>query len=201
MFSHDFQDVCLGWSKKQTIDSLLQKSGYSGRINSEVRNRIRLTRYRSEKVTLPYSEYRTRKAMRLSQQHNHHRSMMNKGALSTAGAVDAAHGHGQGPSDNSGHAHVRHLANGLLPNNPGHGGHGHGHSPHGHGSTNSPMKSTLVLPPNGNVMGGGGANASPVSAGGSSSNWNNSAAANSYRRSGASPRRNLNSSLSDSHPL
>lgn len=152
------------WSKKQTIDSLLQKSGYSGRINSEVRNRIRLTRYRSEKVTMPYSEYRNRRAAMRGLQHshgghNHHRSLMNKGAA----AVDS--------SD------VRHLANGGIPNQ----GHGHTHS-------NSPMKSTLVLPPNGNVMGG-------------SSSSGSSVAANSYRRSGASPRRNLNNSLSDSHPL
>jgi len=49
------------WTKKQTIDSLLHKSGYTGRINSEVRNRIKLTRYKSEKVTLSYTEYRNRK--------------------------------------------------------------------------------------------------------------------------------------------
>jgi len=47
-----------GWDRLQTIDSLLRKGGFQGQITSDVRHSIKLTRYRSEKVALSYSEYR-----------------------------------------------------------------------------------------------------------------------------------------------
>ncbi|GFR66467.1 AMME syndrome candidate gene 1 protein homolog [Elysia marginata] len=46
-----------GWDKIQTIDSLLRKGGYKGPITPEVRKSIRLTRYRSEKITIAYNDY------------------------------------------------------------------------------------------------------------------------------------------------
>ncbi|XP_019645045.1 PREDICTED: AMMECR1-like protein [Branchiostoma belcheri] len=46
-----------GWDRIQTIDSLLRKGGYKGLITNDVRRSIRLTRYRSEKMTVGYAEY------------------------------------------------------------------------------------------------------------------------------------------------
>ncbi|PVD18360.1 hypothetical protein C0Q70_20909 [Pomacea canaliculata] len=46
-----------GWDRIQTIDSLLRKGGFKGPITPEVRKAIRLTRYRSEKITVSYSDY------------------------------------------------------------------------------------------------------------------------------------------------
>ena len=45
------------WSKLQAIDSLLRKGGYRDAITEEVRQNIRLVRYRSEKMTISYEEY------------------------------------------------------------------------------------------------------------------------------------------------
>ena len=47
----------LGWDIVQTIDSLLRKGGYRGIINNDVRKNLRLTRYKSEKITIGYGEY------------------------------------------------------------------------------------------------------------------------------------------------
>ncbi|KAM9042322.1 nuclear protein AMMECR1 isoform X2 [Balaenoptera acutorostrata] len=46
-----------GWDHIQTIDSLLRKGGYKAPITNEFRKTIKLTRYRSEKMTLSYAEY------------------------------------------------------------------------------------------------------------------------------------------------
>uniref|UniRef100_A0A2R8M334 AMMECR nuclear protein 1 n=1 Tax=Callithrix jacchus TaxID=9483 RepID=A0A2R8M334_CALJA len=68
----NFEDVCVcymcltdilsgrlstGWDHIQTIDSLLRKGGYKAPITNEFRKTIKLTRYRSEKMTLSYAEY------------------------------------------------------------------------------------------------------------------------------------------------
>eukprot|EP00074_Homo_sapiens_P063481 XP_011510256.1 AMMECR1-like protein isoform X4 [Homo sapiens] len=45
------------WDQIQTIDSLLRKGGFKAPITSEFRKTIKLTRYRSEKVTISYAEY------------------------------------------------------------------------------------------------------------------------------------------------
>ncbi|CAI9736873.1 Hypothetical predicted protein [Octopus vulgaris] len=50
-----------GWDRLQTIDSLLRKGGYKGLISTEVRKNVHLTRYRSEKVTVSYSDYVSQK--------------------------------------------------------------------------------------------------------------------------------------------
>lgn len=49
------------WDRIQTIDSLLRKGGYKGIITSEVHKNVRLTRYRSEKITVSYSDYVSQK--------------------------------------------------------------------------------------------------------------------------------------------
>ncbi len=41
----------------ETIDSLLRKGGFKGHISNDMRHRIKLTRYRSEKITVSYEEY------------------------------------------------------------------------------------------------------------------------------------------------
>ncbi|NXA45985.1 AMMR1 protein, partial [Nothocercus julius] len=46
-----------GWDHIQTIDSLLRKGGYKAPITNEFRKTIKLTRYRSEKMTMSYPEY------------------------------------------------------------------------------------------------------------------------------------------------
>ncbi|KAL9647228.1 hypothetical protein ABK040_012580 [Willaertia magna] len=46
-----------GWSKEEALNSLIRKSGYKGKINSELLKEIELERYRSSKVSLSYEEY------------------------------------------------------------------------------------------------------------------------------------------------
>ncbi|RHZ76493.1 hypothetical protein Glove_197g43 [Diversispora epigaea] len=45
------------WTKEETIDSLLRKSGYNGRITDRIRGRVVLTRYQSAKHNITYDEY------------------------------------------------------------------------------------------------------------------------------------------------
>lgn len=46
-----------GWNKIQTIDSLLRKGGYKGKVTEEFRRTIILTRYQSHKSHASYAEY------------------------------------------------------------------------------------------------------------------------------------------------
>ncbi|CAN8317163.1 unnamed protein product [Cochlearia groenlandica] len=46
-----------GWTKIESIDSLVRKSGYNGEITEAVRRRIQLTRYQSTLFSMHYSEY------------------------------------------------------------------------------------------------------------------------------------------------
>ncbi|XP_037125894.1 AMME syndrome candidate gene 1 protein [Syngnathus acus] len=46
-----------GWDHIQTIDSLLRKGGYKAPITNDFRKTIKLTRYRSEKMTMGYADY------------------------------------------------------------------------------------------------------------------------------------------------
>ncbi|XAR53519.1 hypothetical protein NMG60_11022108 [Bertholletia excelsa] len=46
-----------GWTKMETIDSLMRKAGYNGTITESLRKRVRLTRYQSTLFTMHYSEY------------------------------------------------------------------------------------------------------------------------------------------------
>ncbi|XP_057462983.1 uncharacterized protein At2g38710-like [Actinidia eriantha] len=46
-----------GWTKTETIDSLMRKAGYNGTITESLRKRIQLTRYQSTLFTMHYSEY------------------------------------------------------------------------------------------------------------------------------------------------
>lgn len=54
-----FTVICTfsGWDILQTIDSLLRKGGFKGPIDHDVRRSLKLTRYRSEKLTLGYNDY------------------------------------------------------------------------------------------------------------------------------------------------
>lgn len=45
------------WSKLQAVDSLLRKGGFKDTITEEIRQSLRLVRYRSEKITITYEEY------------------------------------------------------------------------------------------------------------------------------------------------
>lgn len=46
-----------GWNHQETIDTLIRKSGYKGRINNHLREAISLTRYQSSKAALSYDEW------------------------------------------------------------------------------------------------------------------------------------------------
>ncbi|KAG4066283.1 hypothetical protein HA402_000507 [Bradysia odoriphaga] len=46
-----------GWDQIQTIDALLRKGGFLGRITPEIRQYLQLIRYRTQKVEMGYSEY------------------------------------------------------------------------------------------------------------------------------------------------
>ncbi|KAM0945668.1 putative AMMECR1 domain-containing protein [Dioscorea sansibarensis] len=46
-----------GWTKVETIDSLMRKTGYSGPITESLRECIHLTRYQSTLYTMRYTDY------------------------------------------------------------------------------------------------------------------------------------------------
>ncbi|OVA10006.1 AMMECR1 domain [Macleaya cordata] len=46
-----------GWTKTETIDSLMRKAGYNGVITESLRKQIHLTRYQSTIYTMNYSDY------------------------------------------------------------------------------------------------------------------------------------------------
>lgn len=46
-----------GWTQKETLFRLIQKSGYGGRITLDLLRSIRCTRYQSSKVKLTFEEY------------------------------------------------------------------------------------------------------------------------------------------------
>ncbi|SCV71927.1 BQ2448_4621 [Microbotryum intermedium] len=47
-----------GWTQLEAIDSVIRKSGYSGRITQEIRNSLRLARYQSKKVHVTWEEWK-----------------------------------------------------------------------------------------------------------------------------------------------
>ena len=49
--------VLAEWDHVQTVDSLMRKAGHKGLITGDLRKRIRLVRYRSEKMSLAFSQY------------------------------------------------------------------------------------------------------------------------------------------------
>ncbi|WOL06306.1 hypothetical protein Cni_G15038 [Canna indica] len=46
-----------GWTKTETIDSLMRKAGYNGSISESLRNRLRIRRYQSSLYTMQYRDY------------------------------------------------------------------------------------------------------------------------------------------------
>lgn len=46
-----------GWTKLETVDSLVRKAGYTGPITESMRRKFRITRYQSSLYTMHYSEY------------------------------------------------------------------------------------------------------------------------------------------------
>ncbi|KAI9141384.1 AMMECR1 domain-containing protein, partial [Paraphysoderma sedebokerense] len=46
-----------GWTKVETIDSLVAKAGYYGRIDDDLRENISLRRYQSSKCEVDWNEY------------------------------------------------------------------------------------------------------------------------------------------------
>ncbi|RWW06874.1 hypothetical protein BHE74_00042655 [Ensete ventricosum] len=46
-----------GWTKIETIDSLMRKAGFNGTINESLRKRLHVTRYQSTLYTMHYSDY------------------------------------------------------------------------------------------------------------------------------------------------
>ncbi|KAJ3681726.1 hypothetical protein LUZ60_014299 [Juncus effusus] len=46
-----------GWSKVETIDSLMRKAGYNGVINESIRKKLHVTKYQSTLYTMHYADY------------------------------------------------------------------------------------------------------------------------------------------------
>ncbi len=46
-----------GWTKQEAIDSAIRKAGFNGKITDDIRNALRVRRYRSQKVSRTYDEY------------------------------------------------------------------------------------------------------------------------------------------------
>nr|CAD1845027.1 unnamed protein product [Ananas comosus var. bracteatus] len=46
-----------GWTKIETIDSLMNKAGYYGFVNESLRKKLHVTRYESTLYTMHYSDY------------------------------------------------------------------------------------------------------------------------------------------------
>jgi uncharacterized protein (TIGR00296 family) len=46
-----------GWTKHETVDSLIRKSGYNGPITESIRRKLRITKYQSSLYTMHYSDY------------------------------------------------------------------------------------------------------------------------------------------------
>jgi uncharacterized protein (TIGR00296 family) len=46
-----------GWTKIETVDSLVRKAGYMGPLTESMRCKFRITRYQSSLCTMHYSEY------------------------------------------------------------------------------------------------------------------------------------------------
>lgn len=47
-----------GWTKVEAIDSAIQKAGYDGKINDELRKSLHVRRYQSEKASLHYADWK-----------------------------------------------------------------------------------------------------------------------------------------------
>ena len=52
-----------GWSREETIEALVRKSGYNGRVDLEVKEAIKLTRYQSSTYTMSYDEYQSARGL------------------------------------------------------------------------------------------------------------------------------------------
>jgi uncharacterized protein (TIGR00296 family) len=48
-----------GWTKMETIDSLIRKSGFVGSVTESLRKTVRIVRYQSSVYTMHYSDYVT----------------------------------------------------------------------------------------------------------------------------------------------
>jgi AMMECR1 domain-containing protein len=46
-----------GWTKSQTIDSLMRKGGYRHTVTTDIRKTVKLTRYQTEKCIVSYDDY------------------------------------------------------------------------------------------------------------------------------------------------
>ena len=57
VLSFSFFGGATGWTKIETIDSLMRKAGFNGAINESLRKRLHVTRYRSTLYTMHYSDY------------------------------------------------------------------------------------------------------------------------------------------------
>lgn len=47
-----------GWSKDEAVESAIRKAGWSGKINDDVKKSLRVRRYRSEKLSMTYNEWK-----------------------------------------------------------------------------------------------------------------------------------------------
>jgi AMMECR1 domain-containing protein len=51
-----------GWSKREAVDSAIRKAGHTGSIDEALRRRLKVERYRSEKCSRTYEQWRAARA-------------------------------------------------------------------------------------------------------------------------------------------
>ncbi|CAJ0565538.1 unnamed protein product, partial [Mesorhabditis spiculigera] len=61
---HDYSAVFLpevapecGWGHVETVDNLIKKGGYRGRISEDIRRALKVVRFQSSKLTMSYQDY------------------------------------------------------------------------------------------------------------------------------------------------
>ena len=47
--------ILAGWNHKETLDNLIRKAGYKGRIDETLRRHVKVVRFQSSKTGLSYS--------------------------------------------------------------------------------------------------------------------------------------------------
>lgn len=73
------------WDQLETIDSLLRKAGYKGPISHDVRRSLRITRYKSHKLSVTYQEYIEARAASPNGTVQHGHNLRNRGHYSNGG--------------------------------------------------------------------------------------------------------------------
>jgi AMME syndrome candidate gene 1 protein len=83
-----------GWDVATTVDSLIRKAGFRGRITAEVKEALQCTRYQTSKIKVTFEDYVQATGMDLS-------SLVSVNAYGSPHWIIDEHGHGHTNSDGS----------------------------------------------------------------------------------------------------